>query len=272
MAPATAAAKRRCFASLAHWLSGTGCRPAEATPGHIPRVRAYIAAVAERRGVHAALELCNHVCRFARGGAHAGPLYARAAAAREGLRRMLHLLDPRQARPLPLRVALRLSRLPPTRERLVSQLLWFAAARLSDVARLRAADVAMEGDGWTRLRYRITKTEQRGTVRMALIRLPPAAAGHLRAVLAATPPGGTPFAMTAAHLNGWIRRVVGPYSTHSFRRGAVQTLLDHGVDERRVARLTGHKDLATLLVYADRLGVRARRSMAQCAEVLAGRT
>jgi integrase len=270
-AEATTRARLLCFARLAHKLSGLGYAARHASGDDIPRVRRLIADVAERGGLYAAIELSNHLCKYARR-FPSGRLYTKVQAAREGLLRLRPFFPPSQARPLPAAAARRLESLPPSTERLVCQLMWHAAARLSDLSRLRARDILPESRGWVTLRYRHTKTAQRGTVRMARIQLPRGARRLLRAAIESAPPLSLPLNLPATRITAYLHHHFPGYSSRSFRRGAVQAMLDRGVDERDVVRLTGHASVETLLIYADRLGRKGDHAMRRCATALTGRT
>ena len=193
--------------------------------------------------------------------------------ARDALQRLRHLFPARQARPATAREVRALWRAGQGRAEqhgLIAALLWAAAARFSDVTRLWVGDLVI-GAEWVRIRYRITKTSQRGVVRVVEVRPAPEVTAALRrwqerrAQLGATAPL---FTLHLSGFNAWLARVSPGLTSRSLRRGAVQAALDAGVDERDVVRLTGHTRVATLLAYADRIGRRGRAALQRCADAL----
>lgn len=149
----------------------------------------------------------------------------------------------------------------------VATLLWRSAARFSDWKYLAAADITPFPQGVFQIRYRRTKSQTRGVQRLAILSLPDWAADQMREDLSR---GRPPLeGWTYATFRHRLRAVCPTLTPHSFRRGAVQVLLDGGVHPREVARLTGHKSLSTLYGYADRLPAPAWTAMEAARALLA---
>lgn len=146
--------------------------------------------------------------------------------------------------------ALRLQLDPPEADAVT--LLWSMAARFSDLDRATLRDVRPVPAGWV-VRLRLTKTSPAGVRGAFAIRLPEPQASALALRKAAAPPDQPLLQTTAARLRRGVSSVCPGLTLHSFRRGAVQALLDAGIPTTEVRRLTGHTSDATLLGYADRL-------------------
>lgn len=262
--------RRACWTAWAKWAQERRWGP----PVAFRRVRAYVAArVRGAKGVAGALATISHLIVGLRRLAADHDTIVALQDARDALQRLRHLFPTKQARPATARQVRSLwvgAQGRAEQHGLVAALLWAAAARFSDVARLFASDVQV-GTEWTRIRYRITKTSQRGAVRVVEVRLAPEVAAALRQWRrrrAEEGPSAQLFTLGLRGFNAWLARVTPGLTSRSLRRGAVQAALDAGVDERDVVRLTGHTRVATLLTYADRVGRRARAALQRCAEAL----
>jgi hypothetical protein len=180
---------------------------------------------------------------------------------RDSLSRLLPFHIPRQAVPATPADVQALEQAEPSGRGLLIRLLWQSAARFSDWEKVTGLDVQWLGRGWVRARYRRTKTSVRGIVRLIQFRLPPQAHSALLSRLS-TAKASRLFHYSYATTLSWLKRLRPHLSLHSFRRGAVQRMLDADVPPREVARLTGHKSLTTLFGYAHRLPPSAKRAMA----------
>ena len=144
------------------------------------------------------------------------------------------------------------------------RVLWHSAARNSDWAmRVPSRLVAFPAPSWVRVAYRLTKTSTKGAARTVVFRLPMRSWANLRARVALLRPGEAVFKYDYNAINAFMRRVLpgSRLTTRSLRRGAVQAMLDGGINEDEIRRLTGHKSLESLLTYADREPLVHRRAM-----------
>lgn len=246
------------------------------SPSHAwPRVRRWLAGLL-RSGLRpvSVISLANHLIA---GSSTLPPLLCPPPSfssdlrqARDSLARLAHLFPPTQSPPLsPTAVArlLRLALSPPLRA--LVGLMWASAGRFADVARLWPEDLSPLRRRWWRLRWRITKTSQKGVCRLVLIRLPHLSHSALASLRGSAPPRAPMFAsLPYSAVARFLRRHSPGTTTRSFRRGAVTSALDSGVAERDVIRLTGHRSVATLLGYADRVGTHASRAMMRVARAL----
>lgn len=160
------------------------------------------------------------------------------------------------------------SKAPRKRILLFIKLLWAAAARPSDVGRLRARDVTFPRYCGVQVVYRLTKSQQTGSVRKCVFFLPSRPWRRLRRLVHQTDDNATFLPYTADDVNRFMRPYLPHLSSYSFRRGAVQLLLDRDIRPREICRLTGHQSTRTLLVYADRVPPRAWQQMARGAQAL----
>jgi integrase len=157
--------------------------------------------------------------------------------------------------------------------RLRVALMWWALARWSDADRLWAKDVVHMGGNWWRIRWRLTKTSQKGVVRLVTIRLPPQISSELQKLVRSqllshkNSPLFPPLSYTA--FTTWLKTHNKKLTTHSFRRGGIQTALDADVSEKDVMVLSGHKTVESLLTYADRIGRKSTKALHRMASVLA---
>lgn len=182
--------------------------------------------------------------------------------ARSSIRRLLPFQELHQAVPADTRHVRLLERADPRGLGLLIRCLWHSAGRFSDWSgRLPASSVVPQAKDWFTITYRRTKTSHRGVSRTVMLRLPPSAAHWLRQRLRALPPHAALFRFPYGRVYTFVRHNCPGLTLHSFRRGAVQRMLDAGVPAREVARLTGHTSLATLYGYAHRLPRTARRAM-----------
>ncbi len=172
---------------------------------------------------------------------------------RASLARLLPLHPVRQAVPATPADVVQAELQDPALRGILVRLLWHSAARFSDWTRVLQRDVELLPRCWIRVRYRKTKTSARGIVRLAQFRLPPHTWSRLQSLLASIPPSSPPFPLRYTSMLRWLRRACPTLTLHSFRRGAVQRMLDAGVPPSEIARLTGHRSLQTLYGYADRL-------------------
>jgi hypothetical protein len=183
---------------------------------------------------------------------------------RASLSRLLPYVQLRQARPAVASEVRRLEAAEPSGRGLLVRCLWQTAARFSDWSGRLPAESVVPGRGdWFVVNYRRTKSSTRGAARMALFRLPPPAARRLRRLIARTPPCQALFRVSYARMRAWVALRAPGLSMHSFRRGAVQAMLDAEVPAKEVARLTGHRSMATMYGYAHRLPQSARRAMSR---------
>lgn len=191
--------------------------------------------------------------------------------AAEQLARLTPYTRTRQARPATPAHVWTLEREEPAGRGLLARILFHSAARYSDwVARLPARCVSLPTLGWVRVRYLLTKSAQKGAVRTCVFRLPITSWMSLRSRLATLTPGRALFDYHPDRYRAWLRRFRMGLSLRSFRRGAVQLMLDHGVSLREIRRLTGHKSDQTLLIYADREPISAWRAMRSVYPALLG--
>lgn len=191
------------------------------------------------------------------------------ADARDALKRLLPFHRVRQARPATAQEVSRLERRDPHHLGLLVRLLWHAAARFSDwVGRLPARSVQLLPRRWVLVTYVRTKTSHRGIQRMATFRLPAATWQALHRRLRRLLPHQAVFTTPYPLFRRWLLAHSPGLSSHSFRRGAIQRMLDAGVRPREITRLTGHQRLSTMFGYAARLPPTARREMARAASAL----
>lgn len=158
---------------------------------------------------------------------------------------------------------------PHARETLFVQLLWAAAARPSDLSRLCPRDVSFPRPLGVQVTFRLTKAQQTGSVRTAIFYLPLSLWLRLRRLVSLSKPSRPFLPIDVPTINNFLRSLPLPHLTsYSFRRGAVQAMLDADVPPREVCRLTGHKDTKSLLIYADRVPPRAWAAMTRAAAAL----
>jgi hypothetical protein len=191
------------------------------------------------------------------------------AATHAQLARVKYLFVTRQAAPATARHVRRIAYLRPGhRATLFIQLLWAAAARPSDLARVLARDVSFPRPCGVQMRYRLTKSQQTGSVRKVVFFLPPPVWWQLVCLKQQCPPSAPILPFSASNINNFLRSLALPLTSYSFRRGAVQRMLDADVPPREICRLTGHKNERTLLIYADRVPPRSWRAMQLAASAL----
>jgi hypothetical protein len=195
---------------------------------------------------------------------------------RDSLRRLLPFHIRKQAHPASrqdVEILLEAGRLTDINKRLRVALMWWALGRWADASRLWCSDLSPLGKGWWRLRWRLTKTSQKGTFRLVMIRLPLHLSVELRTLWAqrmSMSPRATlfPYLSYQAFMR-WMKIMRPLLSSHSFRRGGIQTALDAGAKDTDVQAVSGHKTVESMLTYADRLGRKAQKSMLRMAEALA---
>ena len=188
---------------------------------------------------------------------------------RSSLKRLLPFHRRRQAAPATVPVVAALEVLEPLARGLLVRLLWHSAARFSDwVGRLPVEAVTCLPRRWVTVQYRKTKTSTAGVVRLATFRLPRQAWTALAERMRCLRPRQSLFSLPYAAFYTWLRAHAPGLTPHSFRRGAVQAMLDGGVPPKEVCRLTGHRALSTLYGYADRLPPSARAAMTLAAPLL----
>jgi hypothetical protein len=191
--------------------------------------------------------------------------------ARDALKRLLPLHPVRQARPASCRQVALLEAADPSENGLLCRLLWHAAARFSDwVGRLPARSVQLLPRRWVQVAYVRTKTSQRGVLRTVTFRLPGPTWRVLERRVERLPSRQAVFQTDYGQFRRWLVSRCPGLTAHSFRRGAIQKMLDAGVSPREICRLTGHKSLETMFGYADRLPPSARREMSKAAVALLG--
>lgn len=178
--------------------------------------------------------------------------------ARDAIARLLPLELTKQATPATSSDLRLLARQDP-RAGYVATLLWRSAARFSDWKYLTATDITPLPREVFQVRYRKTKSQVKGLQRLALFSLPAWASAQLQKDLQRGRPPLEDW--TYSSFRRRLQAACPTLTPHSFRRGAVQVLLDGGVHPREVARLTGHKSLSTLYGYADRLPAPAWTAM-----------
>jgi integrase len=183
--------------------------------------------------------------------------------ASDSMSRLQHLFPPRQAFPLVAPDLRRMTASPETRHRdVLAACMWGAAARWDDVQGVWPSDLTFPCLNVVRMRYRKTKTAQKGAIRLVEFLIPPLQWHRLRHLARATPHQQKVFTISESAMRYWVKKYEPRASLHSFRRGAIQAALrDPTVDERWVQRLSGHKTLQSLLGYAADIGQRARRQM-----------
>lgn len=193
--------------------------------------------------------------------AHIFPALTDAA---DAIARLKPFHETRQAQPAhPADIAL-LEHADPKRFGLLARCLWHAAARFSDlVGRLPARCMTFPAVGWLRIRYVLTKSAQTGAIRCCVVRLPFATWRRLLERVSAMPQRAAVFAFSRQSFNTWLRSFGLRLSSRSFRRGAVQVMMDADVPLREIRRLTGHVSDRTLLIYAQREPARAWPAMAR---------
>lgn len=190
--------------------------------------------------------------------------------ARASLRRLAALDPVQQAPPASLEDVLTAFCRAPTSHGLLASLLWAAAARFSDVTRVLARDVSLGPGDTVEWVYRVTKTDPvAGASRRIRFSLPSIVLNRLRERLLSLPPGSVLFPDVAyGAFLAFCHSLRPPHhprlSAHSWRRGAVQRILDDPADadpsfpllsraEAAAVALTGHRSVETLMRYADRI-------------------
>lgn len=186
--------------------------------------------------------------------------------ARHAVQRLLPRAPVRQANPATPATVARLCAGGEAPTALAVALLWATAARHSDWSRVRAEDLVDHRGGWFTVKYRSTKTSSRGVSRTVVFSLPRAAKQHLRRRILEHPDAVFPLSYHQLHKELQVRG--SGLTPHSFRRGAIQALLDGGLPPQEVARLTGHQRLTTMYAYADRVPRTAWRAMARAYRLL----
>jgi integrase len=271
-APATVKHRVAVWRMFAEWLRpprvATGLVAAPPTDGRVVAgwVRGFLASRLQTWAVPTALNALGAISIAL--GRLEWPVHKDTLAdTRAQLARLLPFHQTRQAPPAtPSQVARLRLHLPPPDADAVT-LLWAMAARFSDLERAALRDVQLTSRGWV-VRLRLTKTTQAGVRGAFGIHLPEPQHSGLRQRKAAAPPDQPLLATTAAALRRNVRQLCPGLTLHSFRRGAVQALLDAAVPTEEVRRLTGHTTEATLLGYADRLPPSAWAAAATAARVL----
>ena len=151
--------------------------------------------------------------------------------------------------------------------RAVVTLMWCATFRYSDVAAIRVGGVWTSG-GTLHIELAATKTNAVGLPRGLELYPPELERDILRPWTATAPPTTRPFdrpplfSVSYAEVLRELKRTAGPeYTPHSFRKGAVQHLLNKGVDLRDIPLLTLHRSLPGLLAYAGRPDTTTRATL-----------
>lgn len=188
--------------------------------------------------------------------------------ARDQLQRLLPFHTRNQASPATAASVARLRALLPKEEADAVTLMWAMAARWSDLARAELRDVEeVPGGGWV-VKLRLTKTTQAGIRGAFAAPIPEPQASALRRRKATASPHEPLIQSTYAETLRRVKEVYPALTLHSFRRGAVQALLDAGVPVDELRRMTGHVTEASLYGYADRLPPSAWAAAEMAAVVL----
>lgn len=135
---------------------------------------------------------------------------------------------------------------------LLAALMWFAAARFSDLHLLCARHFLLDP---RRRRVRVhlfrTKTDQSGLGRFILVQLPTQVFTLLDVSLRGKAPDDRWMNITYPRMYPFLKEQ--GLTAHSFRRGAINAALDAGVTPEQLMLLTGHKTREALLRYAETL-------------------
>lgn len=136
----------------------------------------------------------------------------------------------------------------PPRIALTATLLWATACRHGDLINVLTKDVCLPRLGEAQIKLRVTKTTTfGGGVRLVVCVIPPQAQRaleeHLRTETRL-------LLQTYPTFLKAVRRLCPRLTAHSFRRGAIQEMMERGVDDRSIMQLTGHKSRKALYRYA----------------------
>jgi hypothetical protein len=157
----------------------------------------------------------------------------------------------RQAVPATMQqVELALQREPREDVRVVTCLMWVAAARCADVLQLQRSDIVhMDGDSRVAVRFAGSKSDPFAEKSAVGVRLPKEYAKGLARLVRAAGSGRLFPTVYYGNVVSALRRVSTSLTAHSIRRGALATLLRAGVRPEEMLLLSRHTSLDGLLRY-----------------------